>query len=75
MGQVLRITHKDIDYSFKILNGEPLSRETAEIAVLMNEVTLTLVRDEHSWVPKEESEMAQEQGRAIGKAIALRYRI
>jgi hypothetical protein len=75
MGQVLRITHNDIDYSFKILNEEPLSRETVEIAVLVNETTLTLVRDEHSWVPKEENEVAQEQVRAIGKAISLRYRI
>jgi len=75
MGQVLWITHQDTDYSFEILNKEPLSRETTKIVVLVNGTTLTLVKSDRYWVPEQVSEEERERGLAIGKAIALRYRI
>jgi hypothetical protein len=76
MGQVLRITFNDIDYSFQILNSRPVNRETAEIQILLNGATQTLVYSNGSWLPKAGNDMvASNLALAIGKAIALRYRI
>ncbi|WP_157544026.1 hypothetical protein [Mucilaginibacter paludis] len=74
MGQVLRMTHNGVDYSFVILNKEPLSRETREIIVSVNGETKTLVQRDRSWLPAEEAGDV-EVAMAIGKTIALRYRI
>jgi len=76
MGQVLRITFNQQDYTFEILNTRPVSKETEEIQILLNGVTCTLVCQERRWLPKTESgELPNELAAAIGKAIALRYRI
>ena len=76
MGQVLRITFNNIDYTFQILNTRPVSKETKEIQILLNGVTYTLICNERQWVPKTEAgEMPSELAAAIGKMIALRYRI
>jgi hypothetical protein len=76
MGQVLRITFNNMDYTFQILNTRPVSKETKEIQILLNGVTLTLVCNERQWVPKSEAEDSPyELVAAIGRMIALRYRI
>jgi hypothetical protein len=76
MGQVLRITFNNIDYTFQILNTSPVSRETKEIQILVNGVTQTLICNERQWVPKTETgEIPHGLAAAIGKMIALRYRI
>jgi hypothetical protein len=76
MGQVLRITFNNIDYTFQILNTRPVSRETGEIQILLNGTTQTLVYNGLDWVPKaEDGDVHLELAVAIGKAIALRYRI
>jgi len=76
MGQVLRITFNQQDYTFEILNTRPVSKETEEIQILLNGVTYTLVCEQRRWVPKTESgELPNELAAAIGKTIALRYRI
>ena len=43
IGQVLRITFNNIDYSFQILNSHPVSRETAEIEILLDAVSLLCI--------------------------------
>lgn len=75
MGQPLRITHHQQDYAFQLLT-EQIDATTQEIAVQVGEAVLTLVKTERSWMPKagEHDEMS-ELAQAIGKAIALRYRI
>jgi hypothetical protein len=76
MGQVLRITFNNIDYTFQILNTRPVSRETKEIQILVNGLTQILVCNERQWVPKTEAgDIPYELAAAIGKMIALRYRI
>jgi hypothetical protein len=76
MGQVLRITFNHTDYTFQILNTRPVSRETEEIQILLNGTTHTLVCNSRNWVPKSDNaEVPDELAAAIGKAIALRYRI
>ena len=76
MGQVLRITFNNTDYTFQILNTRPVSRETEEIQILLNGTTQTLVCMDRNWVPKAgDGEISQDLATAIGKMIALRYRI
>ena len=76
MGQVLRITFDQIDYSFQILNSKPISKSDQEIQILLNGVTTTLVKDASGWHPKTADDFAKAGlATAIGKAIALRYRI
>ncbi len=52
MGQVLRITFDQIDYSFQILNSKPISKTDQEIQILLNGVTTTLIKDDSGWHPK-----------------------
>lgn len=76
MGQLLRITFNNIDYTFQILNTRPVSRETEEIQILLNGTPHTLIYSQHAWVPKNEGgDIDKHLAVAIGKAIALRYRI
>ena len=76
MGQLLRITFNNVDYTFQILNTRPVSRETEEIQILLNGTAQTLIYNGHDWVPKTEAgDVDEKLALAIGKAIALRYRI
>ena len=75
MGQVLRITYNNSDYHFQILNHTPVSKETGEIQILLDGVTQTLVCRDRKWVAKTEHGPETGLTEAIGKAIALRYRI
>jgi hypothetical protein len=76
MGQVLRLTHNNRDHNFEVLNTEPLSAETTEIPVLLDGQTFVLVRDGGKWLPREGTPGDHiDMVSAIGKTIALRYRI
>jgi len=76
MGQVLRITFDNTDHTFEILNTTPVSKETEELQILLDGVIHTLICRNKRWLPKD-SDDAISIGlvAAIGKAIALRYRI
>ena len=76
MGQPLRITFNDTDYSFELANTEPITRSTLEIPISINNQTVTLVKEERGWQPKETQDLLDSSLlQAIGKAIALRYRL
>ena len=76
MGQLLRITVGKDDYTFRIVNPDAVKGTTTEIEVEVNTQKLTLVRRDRSWVSKETVNPELEAvAEAIGKAIALRYRI
>ncbi len=76
MGQVLRITIGQTDHIFRIVNPESVRPDTDEITVEYDGLLLTLVKQDRSWVCKETvNEATEEIAEAIGKAIALRYRI
>ena len=36
MGMPLRITFRDRDYSFQVVNEEPITRDTTEIPIILN---------------------------------------
>lgn len=78
MGQPLRITFNNSDHVFQINNQTPINKATVEFEISVEGKTLTLVRDtENCWMPKEaiQEDIDEELIQAIGKTIALRYRI
>lgn len=76
MGQVLRITIGEADYQLKVIHPQPLNPATAEIQIELNGSPLTLIRHNRSWITTEPTDNSTRQlAEAIGKAIALRYRI
>ena len=75
MGQVLRGTHQDKDHTFQIINSKIVGKETQEIQVLLDGVTVSIIKEGNVWRPKDHVEqMPVGLISAIGKAIALRYR-
>jgi hypothetical protein len=75
MGQPLRITVEQQDYSFQILNNRP-DKFTREIKIALSGETHTLIKDVNDWKLKEtDAGMQDGLAKAIGHTISLRYRI
>ena len=76
MGMPLRITVDAKDYSFQIVNKEPITRDTVQIPISIENKTILLVRETDGWKAKEsDSSVDIAIIQAIGKTIALRYRL
>ncbi|WP_345955952.1 hypothetical protein [Mucilaginibacter sp. PAMB04168] len=76
MGQLLRITFENKDYTFKLRNALPADRIVNELAILLSGEEQVLIREGDTWqfknsVDKDFNRLAD----AIGKAISLRFRI
>lgn len=72
----LRITHQDEDFTFQVLKKGPITKDTTEIQVLLEGQTYTLLKNRQQWHCLAELNLpGQELIEAIGKALALRYRI
>lgn len=72
----LRITFKNKDYTFRIVNIEPITSHTKEISVLIDNQTIYLLKEDKKWTIKEPLETWDiNLLEAIGKAIGLRYRV
>ncbi len=77
MGLQLRITFKDKDYVYEIVNSKLINQHTTELDVLLNEEKVALKKDEKNiWVQKEgypviDPELAQ----ALGRSVSLRLRM
>ena len=76
MGMPLRITVDAKDYSFQIVNKEPITRDTVQIPISIDNRTILLVREMGGW-KAQESDTSVDIAiiQAIGKTIALRYRL
>ena len=68
MGQVLRVTVGQADYAFKLLDWSE-----GELNVEIDGKLCKLKREGRSWISKDELE--PQLAEAIGKSVALRYRI
>jgi hypothetical protein len=76
MGMPLRITFNNKDYSFQVVNTEPITKSTVEIPVIINGETFNLVKGLKGWSPKgETNELDIHLIQAIGQAIELRFRL
>jgi hypothetical protein len=76
MGQLLRLHFENKDHSFRILNTEPVTRETTEIHLLLDGAALTIIKSGPGWQSKDPAgEVPAGLVHAITKAIVLRFRI
>jgi hypothetical protein len=77
MGLKMRITYKDTDYVYEIINGAEINKDTAELKIVLNGVPITLSKDIGKvWVQQDgditiEPDFAQ----ALGRSVSLRYRM
>ena len=77
MGLPLRITFKDNDYIYQIIDSKQINHNTTEIQLLLNGEKLGIVRDiKLVWTQKDglnniDSELVQ----ALGRSISLRLRM
>ncbi len=77
MGLPMRITYKDTDYIYEILNSSAINKETTELRISFDRQEIVLVKDDKNvWVQndggiKVEPELAQ----ALGRSVSLRFRM
>jgi hypothetical protein len=77
MGLQLRITFKDIDYAYQIVNSKSIDHNTTEFELLLNGEKIALERDKNKgWILKEGSDdINPELIQALGRSVSLRLRM
>lgn len=77
MGLKMRITYKDTDYVYEIINGASITKDTAELKVLLNGQTVTLLKNINKvWMQEEGEDLIEpDLAQALGRSISLRYRM
>jgi len=77
MGLKMRITYRDTDYVYEIINGAAINKETTELKIILNGQPVTLLKNANQvWMQQEgdftiEPDLAQ----ALGRSVSLRYRM
>lgn len=75
MGLPMRITYKDTDYVYEILNSTAINKETTELHISFDGQEVILIKDEKNiWIEgthKVEPQLAQ----ALGRSVSLRFRM
>jgi len=77
MGLTLRITFKDSDYNYQIVNSKLINQHTTEFDILLNGDMVSLIKDEKKlWVQKDEvKSIDPELINALGRSVSLRLRL
>ncbi len=77
MGLPLRITFKDNDYVYQIVDSKSINQNTTEIELLLNGEKVELIRDiKLVWKQKEgHQELDSELVQALGRSVSLRLRM
>ena len=77
MGLQLRITFKDTDYAYQIINSKSIDHNTTELELLLDGEKIALERDKNKgWVQKEgNSSINPELIQALGRSVSLRLRM
>lgn len=77
MGLPLRITFKDNDYVYQIVDSKQINHNTTEIELLLNGEKIGIVRDvKLVWKQKEGAqELDSELIQALGRSVSLRLRM
>lgn len=77
MGLKMRITYKDTDYVYEIIDGAAINKETTILKIVLNGQSITLSKDiSKIWIQQDgdvtiEPDFAQ----ALGRSVSLRYRM
>jgi hypothetical protein len=77
MGLPLRITFKDNDYVYQIIDSKHINHNTTEIELLLNGEKIGIVRDiKLVWKQKDGvHELDSELIQALGRSVSLRLRM
>jgi hypothetical protein len=77
MGLPLRITFKDNDYVYQIIDSKSINQNTTEIELLLNGEKVELIRDmKLVWKLKDGThELDSELVQALGRSVSLRLRM
>ncbi|WP_179412416.1 hypothetical protein HDF19_04095 [Mucilaginibacter sp. E4BP6] len=77
MGLPLRITFKDNDYVYQIIDSKQINHNTTEIELLLNGEKIGIVRDiKLVWKQKDGvHELDSELIQALGRSVSLRLRM
>jgi len=77
MGLPLRITFKDNDYVYQIIDSKLINQNTTEIVLLLNDERVELIRDTRLvWKQKDTGEeLDTELVQALGRSVSLRLRM
>ncbi|MCX2485206.1 hypothetical protein [Pedobacter sp. MR2016-24] len=73
----MRITYKDIDYVYEILNGSAINKETTELKIILNGEPITLTKEDGKiWIQQAgEVTLEPDFAQALGRSVSLRYRM
>ena len=77
MGLPLRITFKDNDYVYQIVNSKHINSNTTEIELLLNGEKLELIRDANLVWKQNHGVQEHDPGliQALGRSVSLRLRM
>ena len=77
MGLPLRITFKDNDYVYQIVDSKLINQNTTEIELLLNGEKIELIRDiKLVWKQKTgDQNLDTEMVQALGRSVSLRLRM
>lgn len=77
MGLPMRITYKDTDYVYEILNGSTINKETTELRIVFDGREIVLIRDDKNvWIQQEgEFKIEPDLAQALGRSVSLRFRM
>jgi len=77
MGLPLRITFKDNDYVYQIIDSKQINNNTTEIELLVDGEKVALTRDNNLvWKEKHENiTLDPELAQALGRSVSLRLRM
>jgi len=77
MGLPLRITFKENDYVYQIINSKSINQYTTEFDILLNGDKVSLIKDDKMlWVQKDEIKSVDpELINALGRSVSLRLRL
>jgi len=77
MGLPLRITFKDNDYVYQIIDSKQINNNTTEIDLLLDGEKIGIVRDiKLVWKQKDgQTELDSELIQALGRSVSLRLRM
>ncbi|MDP9047114.1 MAG: hypothetical protein M3N14_03195 [Bacteroidota bacterium] len=77
MGLPLRITFKDDDYVYQIIDSKQINNTTNEIELLLNGEKIELIRDiKLVWKQKNDLQtLDPDLAQALGRSVSLRLRM
>lgn len=77
MEHPLRITHKNSDYVFKLIKDGPVTKETKEFKIKVEDEEICICKTPGGWAQKdtEARHLDPELLNAIGHSLSLRFRL